>query len=309
MEIKSLRYFVTVAKYLSFTKAAKECHVTQTAMSLHISRLEEELQFELFSRSTRNVLLTEAGKVFYTEAKKILADYQRAVGKAYNASLGYEGRLVVGSSNYFDAVYLADYLKLFHRRYPKIQIQSVMAEDIHTTEGFYAHKLDLGLCLPFELQADSDIRLIHCVRRPLRVIAPIDHPLAGRAHISAGELAGETIYIMGLGHLKQTASHVGQAWRMSGVDPAQLVEAGSFDNVRFLVSSGLGLGLLPFEPRSIPDQHSRHFTVLEVGGSMPSADLSFAYSERNQNSALRLLVEIIEQGGGAGPGPEGDPNG
>ncbi|HVI39848.1 MAG TPA: LysR family transcriptional regulator [Anaerovoracaceae bacterium] len=65
MDIRSLKYFISAAQNLNFTKAASECFITQTAMSLSIAKLEEELNFKLFYRCNHRVKLTDSGEVFF----------------------------------------------------------------------------------------------------------------------------------------------------------------------------------------------------------------------------------------------------
>ncbi|HCW54038.1 MAG TPA: LysR family transcriptional regulator, partial [Clostridium sp.] len=96
MQINKLYYFVCVAKYLNFTKAAEECHLAQPAISQQINSLENELGFKLFNRSSRNVSLTDSGKVFYESVKSIIDDYNEAIRKAESVACGYKGIITLG---------------------------------------------------------------------------------------------------------------------------------------------------------------------------------------------------------------------
>ena len=79
MDIRGLKYFIAAAECLNFTKAARECYITQTAMSLHIAKMEEELGFQLFNRNNRTVELTMAGRDFYQRARLVVQTYEEAV--------------------------------------------------------------------------------------------------------------------------------------------------------------------------------------------------------------------------------------
>ena len=96
MDIRCLKYFVSVAKHMNFTRAAKECFISQTAMSQHISKMEEELGFKLFYRNNRYVELTPGGKVFLEEATNLLRKFDHAVFWSSVASMDYTGQLRVG---------------------------------------------------------------------------------------------------------------------------------------------------------------------------------------------------------------------
>ena len=81
MNTEQLRYFVSVARYRNFTETAREFYVTQPAVTHQISALEREVGARLFLRTTRNVSLTRAGELFLEDAKRILDQEERALGR------------------------------------------------------------------------------------------------------------------------------------------------------------------------------------------------------------------------------------
>lgn len=290
MDIKSLKYFISVAKHLNFTKAAKECGISQTAMSLQISNLEGELNFKLFVRNNRNVALTTGGARFLIDAKKIVEDFEQAVAEGYNASLGYEGALRVGISNFEDSIYLTEFIREFHQKYPNVQIESIMDMNVNLPEGFRKLNIDISICVPYELQADPDIRLIPVVRRPLRFIINTDHPLAGSDKINPQRFGHEKFFVLAVHQLQHTADRIKAEWAMSGIDPSRLVEIKSYDDILFLVNSGLGIGILPYH---MADSNSPYYNVVDFESGAPYADLSLAYMPGNQNPALKLFLDLF----------------
>ena len=95
MELRQLRYFVTLAEELHFGRAAEREHIVQSALSQQVRRLERELGVRLLERSTHHVSLTAAGAVFLVEARQILAHVDRAAGVARSA-VGAAATLRVG---------------------------------------------------------------------------------------------------------------------------------------------------------------------------------------------------------------------
>ena len=93
MNIKQLKYFIAVAEYKSFTKAANQYYISQTAITQQIQALEEAMNVQLIDRSRRPIALTPAGNVFLGEAKAILERMNTALGKVRDDSTGLVGTL------------------------------------------------------------------------------------------------------------------------------------------------------------------------------------------------------------------------
>jgi DNA-binding transcriptional LysR family regulator len=96
MELRHLKYFLTVAEELHFGRAAERLHITQPPLSQQIGKLEEELGIQLFHRTRRRVELTDAGRIFLEEAQLTIRQAQQAVTVAERVSRGQIGRLDVG---------------------------------------------------------------------------------------------------------------------------------------------------------------------------------------------------------------------
>lgn len=122
MELRHLRYFVTVAEELHFGRAATRLSIVQPSLSLQIQQLENELGFPLLYRTKRYVELTDAGKVFLVEAKQVLAQVQEAKRAAQRAYRGEMGRLVVGyiSSSTYDLLPMV--LRVYRERFPEVEV-------------------------------------------------------------------------------------------------------------------------------------------------------------------------------------------
>lgn len=96
MELRHVRYFIAVAEYLNFSKAAVQLHIAQPPLSRQIRQLEEDLGVELFVRNKRHVELTKAGHVFLTEARKLVVQAGHATEAARHAQKGESGLVKVG---------------------------------------------------------------------------------------------------------------------------------------------------------------------------------------------------------------------
>ena len=148
MDIRCLKYFVSVAKHMNFTRAAKECFISQTAMSQHISKMEEELGFKLFYRNNRRVELTPGGKVFLEEATNLLRKFDHAVFWSSVASMDYTGQLRVGFLSYAEKWFLPDLLRVFHHRNPRVEIVPSRNNLVGLYEGLRTGDLDVIVAYP-----------------------------------------------------------------------------------------------------------------------------------------------------------------
>ncbi len=123
MELRHLRYFVTLAEELHFGRAAKRLHIAQPPLSQQIRQLEGELGFELFYRTKRNVQLTEAGQVFLGEVQQIMRQLQQAIQVGRQTSRGEVGQLVVGFVSSAAYNILPTILRTFRSCVPGVSIE------------------------------------------------------------------------------------------------------------------------------------------------------------------------------------------
>jgi len=143
--IKQIRTFITVSDYKSFTHAAEAMFMTQPAVSSQIKSLEETLGIPLIERNDKRVQLTEAGKLFYREAKEILAVYDRVVESMDEFKGLKKGRLALGASTIPGEYLMPRYIGAFRRLYPGITISLTVADTGKVMELLYERKIDLGV--------------------------------------------------------------------------------------------------------------------------------------------------------------------
>ena len=187
MELRHLRYFVAVAEELHFGRAAIQLSIVQPSLSQQIRQLENELGFPLLYRTKRSVELTDAGKVFLVEAKRVLAQVQEAKRTAQRAYRGEVGRLVVGyiSSSTYDLLPMM--LRDYRERFPDVEValrELTTQEQIRALEEDY---IQVGL---LRLPISAPLIQVEVVRRePIVCVLPEKHPLAARTHcrLAAGK--------------------------------------------------------------------------------------------------------------------------
>lgn len=123
MELRQLRYFITLAEELNFTRTAQRLHIVQPALSRQIKELEKELHILLFRRNKRSVELTESGRIFLPEAIKTLEQAEHAVTQARRAQAGIVGKIEIGySSGSVLSGVLGAILRRYREAFPDVEL-------------------------------------------------------------------------------------------------------------------------------------------------------------------------------------------
>jgi DNA-binding transcriptional LysR family regulator len=188
-ELRHLRYFVVVAEELNFSRAATRLHMAQPPLSVAIRQLEQELGTELFERTTREVRLTEAGRVLLDGARRTLAEADRAVAAAKRAGAGELGQLKVGFSWSARFEALPALGKAFTARHPDVQLLTQEMWNVDMGAALRSGAIDVAVSLCPEIAPDIADELIRT--EPVVVILAAEHPLAKEKSIRLEELASD----------------------------------------------------------------------------------------------------------------------
>ncbi|KDN17287.1 LysR family transcriptional regulator [Amycolatopsis rifamycinica] len=220
MELRALRYFVTVAEELHFGRAAERLHIAQPAVSRQIARLERELGVRLFDRSPRRVRLTDAGRRVLGTAREALAaaDRVRASARA--------GVMRIGTGTGQFAARLERGIDALRERAPGFDVVLV---DLPLTARLNAVRQgDADLALARGVRAAPGLRVLPAWSEPLFAVVSARHPAAGRTAVGVGELAGDELRIpAGEAAVLREAGIEARPGRPAGPARDTVVEVGS----------------------------------------------------------------------------------
>jgi DNA-binding transcriptional LysR family regulator len=188
-ELRHLRYFVAVAEELNFSRAAERLHMAQPPLSAAIRQLEGELGVELFTRTSREVKLTDAGRAFLEGARRTLADAERAMEDAKRAGAGELGRLRLAYSWSMRFETLPALGKAFRASHPEVELLAQEMWNAHMAPSFANGSIDLAISLCPDIASGLEVETIHS--EPLVALLPRDHPLAREQAIPLSALAQE----------------------------------------------------------------------------------------------------------------------
>jgi LysR family transcriptional regulator, cyn operon transcriptional activator len=220
MELRHLRYFVALAEYLSFTRAAQRVHVTQSTLSHQIRQLEEELGQTLFDRIGRKVVTTEAGELFLGFATRALQEVDHGIATLKPSSRSLSGQLRIGTTHTFNIGLIPECVALFLARHPsvKVRVEELPAEQIG--ERLQARELDIGIA--YRPSGPTELWFEPLYNEEMVLVVSATHPLAGRKRIRMVELHQQRLVLMP--DYFSTRALLDDCFKASGAQPLVVAE-------------------------------------------------------------------------------------
>ena len=296
MDIKGLQYFIAAAECLNFTHAAQECFVTQTAISQHIVKMEEELGFQLFRRTNRMVELTEAGRVFYEHAQRIVKQYGAAVSHCSDIANGVAGNIGIMFPSCLEGLLLIQELRLFLGKYPEININVQVVEPKNMYDKLKNKESDVAICWPWDFGDQDELEILSFRQYPVRVCVPTDHPFAKLQKVSPMQIQLERAVILEPRSNPKSYRNMRNSWVNGGFEPDSVIKVDRLEEILLLIELGLGIGLLPtyvYEYTRGPILSEVHFIEIDCEGAPPMQDLAIIHWRGNRNPALdNFLIEL-----------------
>src|SRR6266705_4299196 len=189
MDLSQLEVFLAVAREGRFSRAAEKLHRTQSAVSQSIRKLEDEIGEPLFDRSSRDGLLTDAGRVLQEYAERLLNLRNDATGALAELRELQRGKLVI-AANEFTALYLLPVLAEFRRLHPMIRIMVQRSLGSQLPDDVLKHNVEIGV-LSYDPQ-EPQLRSAVVYLDELVFVVPPGHPLASAGEVSVKQLGAES---------------------------------------------------------------------------------------------------------------------
>jgi DNA-binding transcriptional LysR family regulator len=250
VELRQLRYFVTLAETGNFHRAAERLNISQPPLTVAIRKLEAELGATLFDRGSRGVTLTPAGRSSLEIARATLAQADRFREAVREGAVGERGRLRVGFVGSATFELLPRLITEYRRRYPAVELVLEEATSTEITRKLAATELDVGLVrLPLLHIAAVDTRVID--PDELHAAIPDGSPFASADSVELSALAQQPFILQS--RISVLHSITLTACQKAGFMPIVAQEAAQLSAVLALVRSGLGVALVPSRAaRSVP---------------------------------------------------------
>jgi DNA-binding transcriptional LysR family regulator len=256
MELNPLRVFLTVASEKSFSRAAHKLLRTQPAISLSIQRLESELGEVLIDRMSRDLSLTDAGKIVLEYAQRfenLQGDLENALAELRDKS---SGRLTIGA-NESSTLYLLDHIESYRAQYPKIKVQVRRSLSSRIPADILDGTLELGILTYDPEDERLTARVIYTDHLSF-VVSPRHH-LAAREEVSITDLADENFIAHNV--VSPYRAMVLRAFQSHKVPLKMDVEMPTIESIRKMVERNEGVAFLP---RMCVEQEIRHKLLHEI---------------------------------------------
>jgi DNA-binding transcriptional LysR family regulator len=269
MELRHLRYFVTVAEELNFRRAAERLNVTRPALSKQIKDLERELGVVLLERNTVRVQLTGAGDVYLNEARGILERVRQAGRMAKDAQAGRRGRMFIGSVGPIASGFLPGTLKTFGEQYPDVDVSFVEMTPMEQPEALARGRIDVGFAYGRAVEHYRHVKTQLLIESRFGVAIRRDHPFALRESVRLQELSHTPLLCLGTEDDSQHCRNMMAFFEEEGYEPEAVRYVQGFDSLLTLVAGDQGITMLP-RVLDFTQSHGIAIVPLEA-----KADLSF----------------------------------
>jgi DNA-binding transcriptional LysR family regulator len=294
MELRHLKYFVTVAEERHFTRAAERLGMAQPPISQQIHKLEREIGAQLFRRLTRGVELTDAGRVLYEDAVQILRLVEQAQSRAQSAARGQTGHIRVGlaSSVVFHPV-ISELMVAYRASHPQVSISPSESNISALMEDLLEERIDVAIIRQTSLATDR-IKLERVLEEHMLVVLSSQHVLAEADSVRLDALAGERFIMFPRSIAPVLYDDVISACKRCGFSPQLAQESTQVASAVSMVAAGFGVTVVP---NSIRDVHPRGVTYHEIEGVQPTARVLLAWRCDEFSRAVRDFVDEARRAG------------
>ncbi|HFQ14073.1 MAG TPA: LysR family transcriptional regulator [Gammaproteobacteria bacterium] len=288
MADRRLQVFQTVARLLSFTKAAEELHMTQPAVTFQVRQLEEQYNTRLFDRTHNRISLTEAGQKVYESAVRIFELYAEMDNAVRELTGDVGGVLILGASSTIAEYMLPVLLGDFKKEYPDVSIRLKVSNSEGIVRQVENNSIDLGVVeAPVN---NKNLVVEECRTDELVLIVPPDHELAKRDKVCPKELVNYPFICREEGSgTREVMLDSMSADGGSTADLNVVMELGSLEAIKGAVEAGMGISVLS----SATLEKELKLGTLAAVRLDPPARRPFSFVHQKQKFRVRAMDELL----------------
>ena len=290
IDLRQLRYFVTVARERNFTRAAEQLHIAQPPLSRQIQLLEQQVGVPLLIRNTRPVRMTDAGRLFYEQAIQVLGRIEQMQSAAKRVGLNQRTVLSVGFVASTLYAGLPTLMRMLRQHAPELDIQMVELMSVQQVQALKEGRIDIG----FGRVRHSDPTVagtVVCEER-LAAVVDVNSPLARESTpLPIQQLAGQKLIVYPKEPRPGFADQVLNVLHGHGVQPAEVLEVREIQTALGLVAAEFGVCVIPESARQIrQDVHCRL-----IDSDQATSPIIFNHRLNDSSAYVELVKQLIRE--------------
>jgi LysR family transcriptional regulator, hydrogen peroxide-inducible genes activator len=285
MNLRDLKYLVSVAKEQHFARAAKSSFVSQPTLSMQIKKLEDELGVQIFERSQKSFLVTKVGKEILAKAEIILREAEEIKNIARNSKDPFSGELRIGAFPTLASYFFPKILGKISKKLPKLKLFLVEEKTEVLLQKLQEGEIDAAfIALPIEAR---DFQVEEIFSEPFLLAVPKNHALAKNKKIQAKNLKNQKLMLLEDGHCMR--SQALEVCDIVGAFEQQDFKASSLETLRQMVEIGVGITLMP----EIAIRKDDKIAYLEISNA-PKRTIGLVWRKSSARELLmREFIKLI----------------
>lgn len=295
MNLKDLKYFLSLAKHKNFSKAAEECFVTQPTLSNQISKLEEELDLILFERTNRKVSITEEGKLILDFAQKALENVSEIKKLAHRFKEPLTGRFTLGVIHTLSPYLLPIILMPLKEQYPNLELVLIEATTNELLDDLKSGRIDAAL-LATSVNKEKNLNSFKLFKEPFWLAHPANHKIYSVDNIQVKHLQKLDLLLLPEEHcLSDQVKSVCGIKKENSEGAMQWLHAGSLETILQFVAMGQGSTLVPALAAYEGRINTQGLIVRKLDIESAYRNISIAFrKDYSKESDLRILSTFIK---------------
>jgi len=290
IELRHIRYFEAVAQKMNFREASERLNMTQPPLSRAIQQLEDRIGTRLLERTSRNVSLTPAGKVFLEGCSAIIQQVDTLEKRVLKAAAGEVGNLIIGYTDFAISGVLPEIIKQFQSTYPGINLELVHNFSMQQITKLKNKELDFGfLTMPIN---ESELDYIPTQKDSFVIVLPERHPLAGQESIKLSQLAHEPFIVGTDDSWSRYNVQMNQLCVSAGFFPKVKQEAFNSEGIFGLIAANMGLTIYP----SCVSNYWRHgVKIRPISGEDSQLITAISWNKEHVSAAQHCFINFIRE--------------
>ncbi|WP_286747956.1 MULTISPECIES: LysR family transcriptional regulator [unclassified Roseivirga] len=288
MELRHLRYFLTLGKELHFAKAAEKLYITQPALTKQIQQLEEELKVKLFERTKRRVKLTAAGEYLLTEAEYMLNHLEQVVEATQRKAEGEEGEVRIGFVGSAMQNIIPNLLEKLHQKHPGIHTSLQELNNRDQLDALRHDKLDIAFVRLVTVPKELETQVVF--EDSFSLVVSKTHPVSRSNFSSLTQFRKENFILFSNDYSQEYYDNIMSIFTDHGFEPKVSHRSVQANSIFRLVEKRLGVAIVP---SALQSGVNLDIEFISLAHLRQRTQLMAVWHKQNRNEALGKFLELL----------------